>query len=85
LEEDAKNDDFFIPSKKPTNFMFDLPAYVKRKLEKLPLKNIYYINEDTYSMKLPDGSFKYPSYRRSCHTGEFYPRNLVSTIMIKNE
>jgi YfiH family protein len=83
LEEDSGNDEFFIPSKKPMHFMFDLPTYVKRKLEKLLLKNIYHINEDTYSMKLPDDSFKYPSYRRSCHTGEFYPRSLVSTIMIK--
>ncbi len=83
LDEDKANERFFIDSIKSNHFMFDLPGYVKSKLEKLPIQNIYQINEDTYSTKLPDGSFKYPSYRRSCHTGEIYPRSLISTIMIK--
>ena len=83
LGDDKANERFFIDSVKPQHFMFDLPEYVRAKLEKLSLNNIYHIDEDTYSTKLPDGGFKYPSYRRSCHTGEVYPRSIISTIMIK--
>jgi len=83
LNEDKKNERFFIDSTQSQHFMFDLPGYVRSKLEKLDINNIHHVNEDTYTTKLPDGSFRYPSYRRSCHTGEFYPRSILTTIMIK--
>lgn len=84
LEEDKGNSKFFIESEKDNHKMFDIRSYVRHKLNKLDLENIYEISEDTYSHKLPNGEYKYPSYRRFCHvSGELYPRVLASTIMIK--
>ncbi len=85
IEDDKKNASFFIHSAKSGHFMFDLPGYVRSRLENLGIESIYQIEEDTYSTLLNEGGYKYPSYRRACHTGEFYPRNLLTTIMIKND
>ncbi|MGV2432551.1 MAG UNVERIFIED_CONTAM: polyphenol oxidase family protein [Rickettsiaceae bacterium] len=83
LKDDPDNAKFFIDSVKPLYFLFDIAGYVKAKLEKLNIEIAHHITEDTYSTKLPSGNYKYPSYRRFCHINDLYPRNLVSTIMIK--
>lgn len=83
ISEDMNNEDFFVDSLKSNYFMFDLPGYVHRKLSLLGITNIQKIDEDTYSTKLEDGTYKYPSYRRHCHNPEDYPRSLVMGIMIR--
>src|SRR5690606_15336519 len=40
IEENSSNQKFFINSQKPNHFMFDLPAYVKEKLQNERLKKI---------------------------------------------
>ena len=58
--------------------MFDLVGFVIKKLTKENIELVHNIEEDTYSM-----SEKYPSYRRSCHNGEQYSQNILSTIIIR--
>lgn len=71
-------DRFFSPANKPGHRMFDLPGFVKHKLLESRIDLLYHINNDTYSN--PD---RYPSYRRSCHNGEKYLQNILSTVVIK--
>lgn len=78
LNEDIENAKFFIPSKKPEHFMFDLPGYVRLKLQLLGINDIYHIYEDTYQ-----NADKYPSYRRHCHTSEEYKSSILSTIVMR--
>lgn len=68
----------FLPSTKSGHYLFDLQSFVKIKLTQANISVIKHINEDTYVM-----SDKYPSYRRSTHTGEIYNQNILSAIMIK--
>lgn len=78
LDESQDYADFFIESNKENHYRFDLPAFVKYKLLVSKVKLFDHIAEDTYSN--PE---KYPSYRRSCHDGEKYSQNILSTIMIR--
>jgi len=78
IDESELYKQFFIGSNKTDHHMFDLPAFVKFKLEKENINIIRHINEDTYIMK-----DKYPSYRRSTHTDEIYEQHILSAIMIK--
>lgn len=85
MNQSEENSRFFIDSENPGHKMFDIRGLVRHKLSKLDLENIHMIEEDTYSHKLPNGEYKYPSYRRFCHgSGEPYPRTLGSVIMIKD-
>lgn len=85
IDQTQQNQRFFIDSDKQNHKMFDIRGYVRDKLSELKLTNIYEIEEDTYSHKLQNGEYKYPSYRRFCHgSDELYPRVLASTIMIKD-
>jgi polyphenol oxidase len=78
VNESATYQDLFIPSTKPTFYNFDLQSFVKTKLAKENIRIIKHITDDTYTM--PD---KYPSYRRSTHTGEIYNQTILSSIIIK--
>ncbi len=69
---------FFTQAPQKDHYMFDLPSFVKYKIEKSNIQIIKHIQEDTYNMKN-----KYPSYRRSCHTQEVYNQNILSAIVIK--
>jgi polyphenol oxidase len=69
--------ELFLPSTKPGHYLFDLPSFVKINLVEANISVIKHINEDTYVI-----SDKYPSYRRSTHTGEIYNQNILSAIMI---
>ena len=71
-------DVFFIPSIKPNHYMFDLPAFVKMKLEEANIHVVKHINENTYAM-----ADKYPSFRRSTHKDEMDDQRILSAIMIK--
>lgn len=51
--------------KKEDKTFFDFKKYVKERLSKLGIKNLFDVNMDTYSN--PDLFF---SYRRSCHLGQ---------------
>lgn len=79
IQQRADFSRFFVGSDKNGHYMFDLPAYVALNLQESGVENIINISEDTYT-----NQDKYPSYRRSCHTGELYNRTLLSAIMIKN-
>lgn len=84
IKQETNNSKFFIPSIKENHYMFDLPSYVEEQLQLAGVKHITKISEDTYSAKLENNQYKYPSYRRSCHTGEPYNSSILSTIIIKN-
>ncbi len=75
--EDKDNNRFFIPSSTPDHYLFNLPLYVKAKLEKAGISKIDLHEDDTYSM--PE---KYHSYRRHCHGKDEYKGNLLSGIVI---
>lgn len=73
-------EDLFIPSKNEGRYMFDLPGYIRRKLDEANVELLKHIQEDTY--KHPE---KYHSYRRDCHTGvQCGPVNMLSTIVIRD-
>ncbi|XVN43202.1 MAG: peptidoglycan editing factor PgeF [Candidatus Rickettsia vulgarisii] len=84
IKQQAGNSKFFIPSTKTEHYMFDLPSYVEQQLQQAGVNYIIKISEDTYSAKLENNEYKYPSYRRSYHTKEPYKASILSTIMIKN-
>lgn len=78
MDEDSENIKFFKSvENKANHFLFDLPAYVKKKLNQSEVTNIHHFDEDTYS-----NPNKYYSYRRKCHTGHGYEGSLLSAIVI---
>ena len=78
IQESSIYQNLFLPSIKPNFYMFDLQSFVKIKLAKENIKIIKHITDDTYTM-----ADKYPSYRRSTHTGEIYNQTILSSIIIK--
>ncbi len=78
IQESSIYQNLFLPSIKPNFYMFDLQSFVKIKLAKENIKIIKHITNDTYTM-----ADKYPSYRRSTHTGEIYNQTILSSIIIK--
>ena len=69
----------FFNNKKDNKSMFDLPGYIKYRLEKIGIKNINHINIDTYKNKN-----LFFSYRRSSHIGEKDFGCQLSVIAIVN-
>jgi polyphenol oxidase len=69
---------FFIHSKRQDHYMFDLPGYVKLKLEQENIDISIVIGDDTYEIEE-----KYPSFRRSVHKNQPYNQNILSTIIIR--
>lgn len=78
INDDVKYKKFFIESKNKNHFMFDLPGYVRSKLEQENIEIIVNIDEDTYELE-----DKYPSFRRCIHRNEKYSHNILSTIIIR--
>ena len=81
--QDFVNDDieykkFFIPSNNQNHYMFDLPAYVRAKVEQENIEIKVNINDDTYELE-----DNYPSFRRCTHRNEQYSQNILSTIIIR--
>ena len=78
-EEDQRNRDYFAPARKPGHFLFDLAAYVTRRLGDSGVTVIQRCPNDTVAEE--DRFF---SYRRSCLRGESdYGRGL-SAIVLQN-
>lgn len=69
---------FFIESKNKNHYMFDLPGYVRSKLEQENIEIAVTIDDDTYELE-----DKYPSFRRCTHRNEKYNQNILSTIIIR--
>lgn len=78
VESDAASERFFIPSDKPTHFMFDLPGFVRSHLDGLGLASI----EDTALCTYADER-RFFSYRRTTHRGEPDYGRQLSAICIK--
>lgn len=77
VAEDAENEQFFAPARKPDHFMFDLPAYVARKLARLGISEVIRTPCDT--CREADRFF---SYRRACQNGEpHYGRGLSAIVL----
>lgn len=78
LMQDAQNKKFFIADKSlPAHYLFDLPSYVKEKLQQQNIGNIHDINIDTYA------NYKnYASYRKATHEGiADFGRNISLIVM----
>jgi len=78
VDRDAALDRFFIPSAKPSHFMFDLPGFVRALLEDLGLATI----EDTALCTYADEQ-RFFSYRRTVHCNEPDYGRQLSAICIK--
>ncbi|MES2677765.1 MAG: peptidoglycan editing factor PgeF [Pseudomonadota bacterium] len=77
VAENSANKKFFIDGKRAGHYMFDLPGYVKEKLQNAGIKNIFDEEIDTYSQ--PEKLF---SYRRSTHLQEADCGRNISVIQI---
>jgi polyphenol oxidase len=77
LDQSDDNAAFFTPSKKEGHFMFDLPAYIGRRLNALGLKDVQDVAECTYTDEA-----SYYSYRRATHRGETDYGRLMSAIAL---
>jgi YfiH family protein len=75
--ENSENKKFFIDGKRAGHHLFDLPGYVKEKLQNAGIKNISDDEIDTYAN--PKILF---SYRRSSHLGEADCGRNISVIQI---
>lgn len=70
-------DGLFACSTRAGHFLFDLPGYVARRLERLGLRAVAAAGADTCA---EDGRFF--SYRRACHNGEKdYGRGLSAIVL----
>ncbi len=78
VERDPASDRFFIPSEKPGHFMFDLPGFVRARLDDLELASI----EDTALCTYADEQ-RFFSYRRTVHRGEGDYGRQLSAICIR--
>lgn len=77
IAHQAENREFFMPSVNSGHYMFDLPAYAKKRLLAAGIGNINMIAQDTY---LNNNEFF--SYRRSCKRNEPAYGRQISTIML---
>ena len=77
LEHDKENERYFIRSKRPDHYMFDLPAYVSFRLERLDLEDIEDVGLCTYADEV-----RFFSYRRTTHLGEANYGRQLSAITI---
>jgi len=79
LEQDAANSRFFRPAERSGHHMFDLPGYIRRRLESIGLGEIAILENDTCAE-----TANFFSYRRATLCGEGdYGRGL-SSIMLED-
>ncbi|WP_337996857.1 peptidoglycan editing factor PgeF [Oleispirillum naphthae] len=78
IDENPENDQFFAPSKNQGRFMFDLPAYVARKLARVGVTEVIRTPCDT--CREADRFF---SYRRACQNGEKDYGRCLSAIVLE--
>jgi YfiH family protein len=77
VEADAKNARFFVPSSRPSHFMFDLPAFIVARLEAAGVGTAGNLGLCTYSDEA-----RFYSYRRATHRGEPDYGRLLSAIAL---
>jgi polyphenol oxidase len=77
LEQSSAHGLFFVPSVKEGHFMFDLPAYLRKRMSTLGLKAVEDLALCTYSDEA-----RFYSYRRATHRGEADYGRLISTIAL---
>lgn len=77
LEQDSGNESFFQPSERADHAMFDLPGYIRRRLESAGISEFASLGLCTYS----DEAHFY-SYRRATHRGEPDYGRLISAITL---
>jgi hypothetical protein len=78
LVEDPENKRFFAASSRNSHHLFDLPGYVKTKLEALGLAEIEDLGLCTYA-----DEEHFFSYRRATHRGEPDYGRLISAIVLE--
>jgi polyphenol oxidase len=77
LAENADNADFFVPARRAGHFMFDLAAYVERRLARAGVGAIQRAPCDTVAEET-----RFFSYRRACLKGEKdYGRGLSAIVL----
>lgn len=77
IAADAANDRFFTPAARSGHFMFDLPAYVARRLAAAGVDHVETTGHCTYADET-----RFFSYRRMCHRGESDYGRQLSAIVI---
>ncbi len=78
VADDPGNARFFAASPRESHHCFDLPGYVKMKLERLGLADIENLHLCTYADEA-----RFFSYRRSTHRGETDYGRLISAIVLE--
>jgi len=78
VQASAVNNAYFIPSPRPSHFLFDLKAYAKDRLEKSGIAPINVLAQDTC---LQEDTFF--SFRRATLRGEPVYGRQISAIMLK--
>lgn len=78
LADDPATADFFRPSPRPGHFQFDLPGYVRRRLERLGLASV-----DALAMDTCADEQRFFSYRRATKRGERDYGRALSAIALE--
>jgi polyphenol oxidase len=77
LEQSSAHSKFFVPSTKPEHFMFNLPGYIRQRLQGLGLASVHDLGLCTYTDEA-----RFYSYRRATHRGEVDYGRLISAIAL---
>ncbi|MFN0264451.1 peptidoglycan editing factor PgeF [Tepidamorphus sp. 3E244] len=75
IEADGANRDFFAPSQRDGHAMFDLPAYIARRMESANIAAFHDLGQCTY-----EDEERFFSYRRTTHRGEADYGRLIAAI-----
>jgi polyphenol oxidase len=67
--DDAANTRFFVPAARPGHWQFDLPAYVRERLQKAAIRNVGEIARCTYAEAQNFYSFRRATHRRESDYG----------------
>src|SRR5947209_8441863 len=74
---DAANDRFFAPASRPGHMMFDLPGYIRSRLERAEIQGIEDLGLCTYADPI-----RFFSYRRTTHRAEpDYGRHVNAIVL----
>lgn len=78
-EADAANETFFLPSARENHAMFDLPGFIKSRLERAGIASIEDLGLCTYA-----DPARFYSYRRTVHRGEpDYGRHVNAIALVR--
>ncbi len=77
VAEDAGHARFFVPSRRQGHFMFDLPGFVRMRLERAGVAGVEDLGLCTYA-----DAERFFSYRRATHRGEPDYGRQLSAIML---